>query len=1464
MAQKKTTNLLPRKFRTTTNSKFINGAIEPLLTEPELRRMTGFVGRRLTRSYNKTDTYIQENNSARQFYQLEPALVVRDPDSEKTKLTVSYRDLINKLRYLDCTVANESLLFEEYYYNYYGYFDLDKFVNYAYYYWIPDGLPSVAVYSYAIPLEQTFLVTVDTSANVFRISTYDSDNPTLTLARGGVYQFNNLSGEPFWIETPAGGREVYGVVNNGRGRGIITFNVPYADEQDAYRNLPVEGTVDLACTIPYNLLHNQPLSSIVAQGGIDGQKTLIGRTLIFYRNPLFVDRDWTTGGLFDRADQYFDSTLFDESASYTDNEKSSVFKITVNSAGIVQLVLERIWTAGTKVPIRSGTNYANREFLKNTNLTIELLPQLTADLSTLRYQSGTVPQHGGTINLIDIDLGNGINVEQDILGKLYYTSPNGVVFTNGLKIRFDSSVLPEKYKNNEYYVELVGTGIRLVLVDSLITPESYIQTLLAAFEETLFDQGGYETKNVGPLDPEYFVINRSSLDVNAWSRVNRWFHYDVIRATEQYNNIQIDLTSYARGRRPILEYDPDIALYNHGTVLFDVIDLIDTTTTDPLSDLAYTGVESALNSKMIDGVELANGFRVVFTAATDLSVKNKIYTVQIADFLGNGVKRLSLQDTGRYISANSNIIVADGTVKKGVTYVLKNGVMLAAQQKTRVNQPPLFDLFDVDGVSYSDSDIYPNTTFVGNKLLSYRVGFGVADPVLDMPLSYRSIGNVGDIQFENFVVTGTFSYNGASHSTANGNIYQNGSPVQTWILSKDLSYQRQMFEFTYTDNQQFEVDVTPIDSKKSVEVNVNGVFLGIEGFIYHVDTIKNKKYVSITKALAADDAVNILIHSDETSAVAHYEIPFNLNNNSNNDELTYLTLGQLRNHIVAQYQNYVKATNPDNYAAFDGYIDGNRLIVTKMFAGTIRLGMTITGATVLDSTFITATKSTITTLSGGGGVGSYYINRTQYTACIMTGILSNANLSFPGTVSIRDYPQVRNYPGTIFQHSAPLLPAMFFLSNPNLDFVDSIELARSSYSFFKKRFLEAAVTLPVLDYTNTAASVDTIMEYLNENKSDDMPYYYSDMVPYGSVVSITTYTVKDTARVEYGIESFFNDAVSSQRAVLVYHNGQQLVRGRHYVFDKTSPGINLLTSLPFNSILEIHDYSNTAGSYVPETPAKMGLAAAVAPEITTDRSYQTAQTVIIGHDGSSTIAFGDFRDQLLLELELRIYNNIKRKYDSARVNFYNILPGGFRNTGYTQDQINSVLAPYYYRWRTENGLNYVNDSYYKNSDPWTWNYYNQLAKDGTRLLGSWHAVYKYYYDTSEPDTKPWEMLGYVMKPTWWNTKYGPAPYTSGNQVLWDDIRDGVITADDGSTSINKAFARPNIYDYIPVDSQGIKRTPLTLFVKVFNGSITNAAYRFGMIDSVENSWRKSSDYAYAVQIAMAVLKPAQYFALMAL
>ena len=46
------------------------------------------------------------------------------------------------------------------------------------------------------------------------------------------------------------------------------------------------------------------------------------------------------------------------------------------------------------------------------------------------------------------------------------------------------------------------------------------------------------------------------------------------------------------------------------------------------------------------------------------------------------------------------------------------------------------------------------------------------------------------------------------------------------------------------------------------------------------------------------------------------------------------------------------------------------------------------------------------------------------------------------------------------------------------------------------------------------------------------------------------------------------------------------------------------------------------------------------------------QAVIQGHDGSIVAAFKDYRDDLLLELEKRIYNNLKVEYDSKKFDVY--------------------------------------------------------------------------------------------------------------------------------------------------------------------------------------------------------------------
>jgi hypothetical protein len=36
------------------------------------------------------------------------------------------------------------------------------------------------------------------------------------------------------------------------------------------------------------------------------------------------------------------------------------------------------------------------------------------------------------------------------------------------------------------------------------------------------------------------------------------------------------------------------------------------------------------------------------------------------------------------------------------------------------------------------------------------------------------------------------------------------------------------------------------------------------------------------------------------------------------------------------------------------------------------------------------------------------------------------------------------------------------------------------------------------------------------------------------------------------------------------------------------------------------------------------------------------------------------------------------------------------------------------------------------------------------------------------------MLGFTTKPTWWESEYGTAPYTSDNTVLWLDLEDGYV------------------------------------------------------------------------------------------
>ena len=103
--------------------------------------------------------------------------------------------------------------------------------------------------------------------------------------------------------------------------------------------------------------------------------------------------------------------------------------------------------------------------------------------------------------------------------------------------------------------------------------------------------------------------------------------------------------------------------------------------------------------------------------------------------------------------------------------------------------------------------------------------------------------------------------------------------------------------------------------------------------------------------------------------------------------------------------------------------------------------------------------------------------------------------------------------------------------------------------------------------------------------------------------------------------------------------------------------------------MTIYEYENTNGCYVPATPTKLGLYPAWEPTQYTDNTYRTVVDVIQGHDGSIIKAYGDYRDSLILELEKRIYNNIKITYDETVFDLTDFVEGDIRDVNTPQTQI---------------------------------------------------------------------------------------------------------------------------------------------------------------------------------------------------
>ncbi len=994
----------------------------------------------------------------------------------------------------------------------------------------------------------------------------------------------------------------------------------------------------------------------------------------------------------------------------------------------------------------------------------------------LYYFSSTDLNSGGVFQVLAIEENTFLDVEKDLLGKKQYKLPDGTNLSNGMKVKFLGNVVPEIYTTSSYYVEGVGKGIVLVDEKTLEIISPYVTNKQVLFDSELFDSLPFSSADSYAGNKDYIVINRASKDKNPWSRHNRWFHRDVIELSARINGVTPQLDQTARAVRPIIEFDENLHLYNFGANSIVNVDLIDDFTED-----VFSTIEGSLGYN-VDGIELVSGMNVLFTADPDPLVNGNVYRV---DFLTVGSRKQIHLVLIHSPVVNDVVVIKNGIKNQSLSYWY-NGVRWEyAQQKVRINQQPLFDVVDENGISFSDETYYSGSSFKGTKLFSYAVGEGSNDPVLGFPLEYRNISNIGDIVFNFNIVNDSFVYKLESnvvtkeinvgflkkYTTSNNYELVNGweksyvDAVQGAVRIYKNSNKLNDFDIDVYDN------INDLDDL-FVKVYVNGVRKEFADFEIFNGPLY--KFIKFKANLTLDDVVTIKSFSKQPiNRSGFYEIPPNLQNNSLNEEISSFTLGEVLDHVESIIENL------KNYSA------------------------TQTGS------------------------------------------------------NLRDLGNITGYGTKFVQHSGPISVSLYHLVNEDNNVVRAIEKSKNDYLTFKRQFINLATNIN--EDVSVIEAVDFILRKINENKSKTGPYYFSDMVPYGASI-ISNIPILDYRIKTYPLSSPFDLERLSAKSVIIYLNDTQLIFNKDYVFDYDSANFILQSSLNIQNgdLLTTYEFESTNGSYVPETPSKLGLYPAFEPEIFLDTTLLTPRQLIRGHDGSLTLTYGDYRDQILLELEKRIFNNIKVRYNTDIFDIYDLLPGYNRNTDYSLAEFNEVLSSYFFQWINLTNADFATPLSFDKNNSITYNYRGNYAPNGQAVPGFWRGIYKWMFDTDRPHTHPWEMLGFTVQPVWWTEVYGPAPYTRNNLILWNDLAEGFVREPGKAVKIIKNFVRPILKTNVPVDDNGNLLSPYS--AALAQGVITNninSEYIFGDIGPVENAWRRSSHYPYVIMLASVLLQPAR-------
>ena len=1018
----------------------------------------------------------------------------------------------------------------------------------------------------------------------------------------------------------------------------------------------------------------------------------------------------------------------------------------------------------------------------------------------------------------------------------------------------DNDVLPRRWQ-----VEGVGTegGIKLLGKSHQNTSTAY-----SRFTDGLWDQTAVPWDRVewdGSIDginAKHYILQKvGAKNRNAHSRVNVWYHADTIQTTVNFLGLEFsDIATFNnKAKRPIVEFDNRLELFQHGTSYRPWVSGIERVVNNPIS---YIGMTIRMANSAFEMIKndtpdnKVNPRPRVLWLTKDSAFKNKIINfvssidpttgdIVIADFT------VESANDGETTIVNS--IFAAAPMEE---YYWKDGVATRATYRKSLTQQPLFELYSREGIrlsEYSDATGY-KPSVINSTLIEIATG-DVFDresgyKLKFLPSQFDQLSDGNTAKYSMFDIM----YNHTQHKYAyyidsDSNQKTVSGPLsfrrfENKELYEELSngYRRAWFRLKSWALRHYHVaeagSIIELDASMwptyewTVSIqNGNAVVLHADDFANVVDNRAVIARGEIVKFnISVPGATEIVFNGESytiENGVVEILIP--------NDATDFVTFEVLVYYFKARVidvnmdPRFIKVKLDDLPTTYTPIVSLNNGHVTSF-----SIQINNTGVLTVEHQGNVIIDDSITALPGLTLNSIQNIDMGEFTPSrFVYGMLDAINATKKPDQSWIDCPQLTTN-GILMADNSVIRSAWANLKlKPSLSEI-IISRSLSAWRWHRKFIakLEEHVDLLDLEVRTPKVAVDRLLEELLLGVTYSSPDAVSGMAFSTNSMSNAMYTGNGVAT-SFVLPQTLNLGVYGPDHVYVYVNDTLLQREINYTLNTVTSSVEFNIAPLNNAKIEIyHSAEVSAYSAIPASPAKLGLTGLFQPGFKTETWGDNSRTFIQRHDGSRLTAFSNpagtdedyYVNKIILELEQRIFNGCTNVVgDENRQRLI---------TNYSALPVLDSLANAQIAWFATNNLNYRDRTDFISADPWTWNY------NGS----SWRGLYIKLFGTFELHSAPWEALGFDSAPAWWATHYSWTN-TTKRSALEYALTNGIITEPGTAITIVPALARK--VDSFPVGADGILLDPFNWGLYIPSADEAQQPWDVGSFSPAEMVWRRS-------------------------